>query len=1008
MQVIFVLLAVYVSSILVILPIWTYLKITGLEKANQRLRLWLAELESEMRTRNRATSTPLSAPPATPISPVAVSPLETPAPAPAPAAKLASPPVIVRLPHPPAPAATATPPAMVPPPTKSVPLAYTPGPARRWSDTINWELFMGAKLFAWLGGLALFLGVAFFVKYSFEHDLIPPEVRVALGFLLGTGLIVGGLRIDRSRYVHTAQSLIAAGVVSLYAVTFACNSVYHFALFSLGPTFLLMALITTTAFLLAVRLRAPVVALLGMLGGFLTPILLSTGVDNPAGFFGYLALLDAGLVAVALRTGWTYLVPLGAGGTMLLLLGWTDRFFTPAKGPVAMTVCLGFGLLFQAAAALARRRARSDRFVSWTAVAVPLVGLGYALFFLGYGELAARAPLYLGFVLLLDGLLLWQAWSDDTLPHLHFASGLGVFALLARWTGEHLTEALLLWALIGYLVFAALHTAFPHLLARRRPASAPVWWSQVFPPLTLLLMFFPILKLSAVSFMLWPAVLLVDVLAVGLALVGASLAGVAAVLVLTFVVTSLCIFRAPVDVVFAPSLFLVIGGFTLFFFAVCLWLVRKLGDRCTQWTTDARLLPVFGDARAQLPAFSSLLPFLLLVMVCARLPVPDPSLVFGLGLLLVVLTLGLARLLVIEWLPACALAGVALLQYAWHGRHFLPATPGGPLAWYLAFNALFIVYPFVFRRSFFRLTGPWAVSALAGPVHFLLVYRTVERIWPNDLLGLLPALFALPPLVGLAAVWRTTPADSPARLGQLAWFGGVALGFISLIFPIQFERQWLTLGWAFEGAALLWLFHRVPHPGLRATGVGLLIAAFARLALNGAVLSYHARSATPIFNWYLYTYGLAAAALFLGARLLAPPREQVCGRDARPLLHALGTVLVFLLLNIEIADFFTPAGARTLTFRFSGDFARDMTYTIAWALFALGLLGAGLWRRQRPVRYAALGLLSVALLKLFLHDLAHLQALYRIGALFAVAIIAILASFAYQRFLPSRANPPSA
>ena len=41
---------------------------------------------------------------------------------------------------------------------------------------------MGAKMFAWIGGLALFLGVAFFVKYSFEHNLVPPEVRVAIGF----------------------------------------------------------------------------------------------------------------------------------------------------------------------------------------------------------------------------------------------------------------------------------------------------------------------------------------------------------------------------------------------------------------------------------------------------------------------------------------------------------------------------------------------------------------------------------------------------------------------------------------------------------------------------------------------------------------------------------------------------------------------------------------------------------------------------------------------------------
>ena len=107
---------------------------------------------------------------------------------------------------------------------------------------------------------------------------------------------------------------------------------------------------------------------------------------------------------------------------------------------------------------------------------------------------------------------------------------------------------------------------------------------------------------------------------------------------------------------------------------------------------------------------------------------------------------------------------------------------------------------------------------------------------------------------------------------QLALFGGSALFFITLIFPIQYERQWLTIAWALEGAALCWLFHRVPHPGLRLTGVALLAIAFVRLGLNPAVLSYHARSTHPILNWYLYTYGLVTLSLFAGARLLAPPR----------------------------------------------------------------------------------------------------------------------------------------
>jgi len=191
--------------------------------------------------------------------------------------------------------------------------------------------FMGAKLFAWLGGFALFLGVALFVKYSFEHDLIPPQVRVALGFILGAGLVVGGLKVSLEKYRITAQTLVASGIVSLYAVTFACDAVYHFAFFGAVPTFLLMTLITAAAFILAVRLDAQVVAILGILGGFLTPVLISTGHDNPLGLFGYLAILVVGLVAVALHRGWFYLVPLGAAGTVLMLIAWADKFYAPAR-----------------------------------------------------------------------------------------------------------------------------------------------------------------------------------------------------------------------------------------------------------------------------------------------------------------------------------------------------------------------------------------------------------------------------------------------------------------------------------------------------------------------------------------------------------------------------------------------------------------------------------------------------------------------------------------------------
>ncbi|HSH14702.1 MAG TPA: DUF2339 domain-containing protein, partial [Verrucomicrobiae bacterium] len=361
--------------------------------------------------------------------------------------------------------------------------------------------------------------------------------------------------------------------------------------------------------------------------------------------------------------------------------------------------------------------------------------------------------------------------------------------------------------------------------------------------------------------------------------------------------------------------------------------------------------------------------------------------------------LGLTRWFNLSWLPAIGLGCTFLLEHAWHFRHFTGADPGLALGWYLVFYAVFGLHPFLFHRGDGSKVVAWVAAAAAGPLHFWLIHDLVRRAWPNDFMGLVPALFALPALGGLYFALKQIPTDHPRRNTILAWFGGVALLFITLIFPIQFDRQWLTLAWALEGMALLWLFHRIPHSGLRYVGVALLLVAFARLGLNPAVFGYQPRSEIAILNWYLYSYGIVIAALFAGAKLLRPPQHRLFDKDARPLLITLGAVLAFLLMNIEIADYFTAPGEASLVFSFRGNFARDMTYTIGWALFAFTLLVIGILRRVPPARWAGIGLLGATLLKLFFHDLATLNQLYRVGALVGVAVVAIVASFLYQKFL---------
>src|SRR5690606_11645282 len=162
---------------------------------------------------------------------------------------------------------------------------------------------------------------------------------------------------------------------------------------------------------------------------------------------------------------------------------------------------------------------------------------------------------------------------------------------------------------------------------------------------------------------------------------------------------------------------------------------------------------------------------------------------------------------------------------------FDPANGVLPLGWHVRFYAVFSLFPFVLRRSFASTTGAWAVAALSRVLHFPLVYGPIFQTRPEIPPGCVPIGLATTPLHRVATIIRKVPLDSPARLDQLAWFGGTTLLFITLVFPLQFERQWITISWALEGAALLWLFHRVPHRGLRATGAVLLIIAFVRLAL---------------------------------------------------------------------------------------------------------------------------------------------------------------------------------
>lgn len=314
--------------------------------------------------------------------------------------------------------------------------------------------------------------------------------------------------------------------------------------------------------------------------------------------------------------------------------------------------------------------------------------------------------------------------------------------------------------------------------------------------------------------------------------------------------------------------------------------------------------------------------------------------------------------------------------------------------------ALFIAYPLVLGTRVKGTFAPHLAAVVASGVFFLQFRQALLAAGFHEM-GALPiaqaALLAL-------LLWRLLKLDpSEPRderdTARLALVAGAALSFVTIAIPLQLEKQWVTIGWALQAAVLAWLFTRIRHVGLLVFVTGLSAAVFVRLVFNRAVFEYHPRGALPVLNWYLYTYLVSAAALFLAARLLrgrVPPDSPLV--HLRVLLPSAATVLLFLLLNIEIADFYSTGP--TLTFNFtSASLAQDLTYTIFWALFAIGLLVAGLVSRNRPVRLTALVLLVVTILKCFLHDLGRLGGLYRVGSFVGLALCLSAVAVLIQKFV---------
>lgn len=253
-----------------------------------------------------------------------------------------------------------------PPPPREPP---KPNPIIAW--------FTGGNAIARIGVVVLFIGLAFLLRYSIEAGLVPPELRVAgIGFA-GLVLLVIGFRL-RNKKPGYALSLQGAGVGILYLTVFGALRLYH--LIPGEAAFPLLVIIAALATVLAVKQDSAVLAGFGAAGGFIAPVLASTGKGDHVMLFGYFTVLNAAILTTAVFKRWRSLNLIGFVFTFLIAFAWGANSYKPQHFATAEPFLIIFFLMYVAVAILFARHAaptRGDRAVDGTIVfGAPLVGFG--------------------------------------------------------------------------------------------------------------------------------------------------------------------------------------------------------------------------------------------------------------------------------------------------------------------------------------------------------------------------------------------------------------------------------------------------------------------------------------------------------------------------------------------------------------------------------------------------------------------------------------------------------
>ena len=208
---------------------------------------------------------------------------------------------------------------------------------------VSMEYAVASQWLLRVGILILVVGVGFFLKYSMDHGLLGPTARVAVSTIAGLGMLVAGTQLLGRKYHVLGQGLLGGGLATLYFSVYAAANLYH--LIGQFPAALLMGAVTILAGGIAVRFDSMLVAVLGIIGGYGTPVVLAAGAVNFPALYGYMLLLGIGVLCICYWKNWPLVNYLSFAATFALFFA-SQRAYDKTHFWEVLPFLIAFFVLF--------------------------------------------------------------------------------------------------------------------------------------------------------------------------------------------------------------------------------------------------------------------------------------------------------------------------------------------------------------------------------------------------------------------------------------------------------------------------------------------------------------------------------------------------------------------------------------------------------------------------------------------------------------------------------------